>query len=133
MIAFDTNLVVRLVVEDEPRQLRQVHRLLDEAAEREEAVLVTDVVLAELEWVLESAYEVRRPDILLALSALAGDERFTFESRERMRLSLDLYHAGSGDLSDYLLGLGGEGAGARTTFTFDRGLRGDPRFTYVAP
>jgi len=43
--------------------------------------------------------------------------------------ALDLYQHGKGDLADYLLGLGGEDAGARTTYTFDRGLRGDSRFT----
>lgn len=131
MIGFDTNLVVRLLVEDDPRQLRRVRRLLAEATERDETVWIGDLVLCELEWVLESAYGVRRPDLLLALSALVADERFGFEDRERVRRALALYQAGRGDLSDYLLGLGAEEAGARTTFTFDRALRGDARFTPV--
>ncbi|MFH1176012.1 MAG: hypothetical protein V1750_01300 [Acidobacteriota bacterium] len=34
-----------------------------------------------------------------------------------------------GDLSDYLLGLAAREAGAGTTYTFDRGFRGEEQFT----
>jgi predicted nucleic-acid-binding protein len=131
LIAFDTNVLVRLMVEDEAAQVRRARRLLDEAVEREERIFVSDVVLSELEWVLETAYEVPRNRILAAISALVGDERFGFADRRRVTTALGLYHKGKGDLADYLLGLHGEDAGARTTFTFDRDLRDDERFTLV--
>ena len=47
----------------------------------------------------------------------------------RVTTALSSYQRGKGDLADYLLGLRGEEAGVRTTFTFDRALRGDERFT----
>ncbi len=131
MIAVDTNVVVRLMVEDDERQVGQALRVLEEAGERSEPVLVTDIVLAEVEWVLESAYNVPRRRIVAALQALLADERFTFEDRARAKTALDLYQRRKGDLADYLLGLRGEEAGARTTFTFDGGLRGDSRFTVL--
>jgi predicted nucleic-acid-binding protein len=131
MIGFDTNLVVRLMVEDDVAQVRRARKLLEEAAERDELVLLSDIVLSELEWVLESAYKVPRQRILVALNALLADERFCFEDRHRVATALNLYQEGKGDLADYLISLRSEAAGARTTFTFDRNLSDDSRFTVV--
>ncbi len=131
MIALDANVVVRLLVEDDERQLGRSLALLGSAAERGESVLVTDIALCELEWVLDSAYSVPRERIVAAVGALLSDDRFAFEDRSRAAEALRLYQAGSGDLSDYLLGLRAEAMGARTTFTFDRAMRDDPRFTLL--
>ncbi|MGB5879223.1 MAG: type II toxin-antitoxin system VapC family toxin [Thermoanaerobaculia bacterium] len=131
MIGLDTNVVVRLMIEDDETQARRARRLLDEAAERDEPVFISDIVLSELEWVLDSAYQVPRHRILAAVNALAGDTRFCFEDQNRVTSALGLYQRGKGDLADYLLGLQGEKEGAQTTFTFDRALRGDARFTLL--
>ena len=131
MIGFDTNLVVRLMVEDDAAEVRRARTLLEEAAERDELVLISDIVLSELEWVLEVAYRVPRRRILAALNTLVADDRFCFEDRHRVATALNLYQQGKGDLADYLIGLRSEAVGARTTFTFDRALNNDPRFTVV--
>ena len=131
MIGFDTNLVVRLMVEDDAVQARRARNLLEEAAERDERVLVSDIVLSELEWVLEVAYKVPRRRILAALNTLVADDRFCFEDRHRVAMALNLYQRGRGDLADYLIGLRSEAVGVRTTFTFDRDLNDDSRFTVV--
>jgi predicted nucleic-acid-binding protein len=131
MIGFDTNVVVRLMVEDDEAQVRRARKLLEEAVEGDEPVFISDIVLSELEWVLESAYKVPRLQILAAVNELLADERFCFENRKRVTSALTLYHHGKGDLADYLLGLRADDAGVRTTFTFDRDLRGDARFTVV--
>ena len=69
-------------------------------------------MLSELEWVLDSAYGVPRRRILAAVGALLTDGGFCFEDARRLNTALDLYRQGKGDLSDYLLGLQGETAGA---------------------
>lgn len=131
MIAFDTNLVVRLMVEDDERQLRKARGILEQAVERDEQVLVTDIVLSEIEWVLSSAYRVPRERILSALQALAGDSRFRFESDERLSDALSAYQHSTADLSDLLLGFRARELGATTTFTFDRVLRRLDGFTVL--
>lgn len=45
MIAFDTNLLVRHLTQDDPAQAAKVARLLADAADRAELVLLTDIVL----------------------------------------------------------------------------------------
>ena len=131
MIAFDSNVVVRLRVEDDEPQVRRARRLLKEAAEREELVFISDIVMCELEWVLGSAYGVPRRSILGAVRVLVADERYCFADQKRVTMALTLYQDGKGDLADYLLGLHGEDAGVGTTYTFDQELRDDARFTLV--
>ncbi len=131
MIGVDTNLLVRILVEDDPEQLRRARTLLNVAAERSETAFVADNVLAELEWVLEDAYEVPRARILQALQAIVAAKRFEFADRRRVVQALELYQNGKAELSDYLIGLSGFQNGASTTYTFDRDLRDDERFTLL--
>ena len=129
MIAFDTNLLVRIMVEDDPMQAARVRSLLEKSAEQDESIFVSDIVLCELEWVLESAYGVPRRRICAAIGALLADSLFCFEDSGRVAEALNLYQLGKADLSDHLLGLTAEAAGTRTTYTFDRALGRDSRFT----
>jgi len=131
MIGVDTNLLVRILVEDDTEQLRRARSLLDGAAERSEIAFVGDIVLAELEWVLEDAYKVPRARILQALQGLVGSRRFEFDDRRRVVEALELYQNGKAELSDYLIGLSGSQHGASTTYTFARDLRDDARFTLL--
>lgn len=129
--AFDTNLVVRLLVEDDAAQLALATDLVGQARERDRSILIDDIVLCELEWVLERSYRVPRDRILASLRALHADRLFRFSDRQRVADALDAYESGRGDLADYLLGLRNEAADSQTTFTFDSALRGDPRFTVL--
>lgn len=131
MIGLDTNFVVRLVVEDDAAQLAEVKRIIREAESDGETCLLTDAVLCELGWVLESVYGATRQDILAAIQALLSTSTFTFENRKRVQRALTAYESGRGDLADYLIGHTGLDLGARTTFTFDRGLRSAETFTVV--
>ena len=131
MIGVDTNLLVRILVEDDAEQLKRARTLLDGVAERSETAFVGDIVLAELEWVLEDAYKVPRARILQALQAIVGSKRFELDDRRRVVEALELYQNGKAELSDYLIGLSASQHGAGTTYTFDRDLRDDERFTLL--
>ena len=131
MIALDTNVVVRFLVGDDIKQARRVRQLLEAASADREPCFLGDAVLCEVEWVLESAYDAQRGDIIAAIQRLLSHELFVFEEAEIVRRALDLYQAGRADFSDYLIGLRGQAKGARTTYTFDHGLRGAPEFTVL--
>ena len=128
MIALDTNVLVRLLVEDDPKQAARAGEAVQAAVERGERVLIGDTVLAELEWVLESAYGVPRERIHGAVRALVEDERFVFEDRRRVLSALDRYRFGRGDLSDFLLGFSARDHGASAVLTFDKALRKEVPF-----
>lgn len=128
MIAFDTNVLVRLLVEDDRSQAAQARAALARCKEREEKCLLTLIVLCELEWVLSSCYRVPKRDIVAAVRALLADEFFLVEETDLVEVALQEFSRGQGDLSDYLLGVRGRRLGARTTFTFDKTLKGAEMF-----
>ena len=131
MIAFDTNVVVRLIVQDDKAQAELARRVLEEACEAGERCFLSDPVLCELEWVLDSVYGASRQDILAAVQDLVSRDIFLFEDHDALCRALDAYDRGKGDLSDYLIGAKGQARGARAIFTFDRALRDQAGFVVL--
>src|SRR5436853_6441618 len=58
MLGLDTNVLVRLLIEDDAAQTRRARKLVDTASAEEETVLVSLPVLLETEWVLRRRYEM---------------------------------------------------------------------------
>ena len=131
MIAVDTNVLVRLLVDDDPEQKARAQQLLEATAEAGEPCLISDPVLCELAWVLSSNYRARRAEIGAAVQSLLGRPLFVFEDRQVVLTAFEAYQRGKADLSDYLIGARAQAQGARTTWTFDRGLRGHPGFSWL--
>lgn len=131
MIAFDTNIVVRLLVQDDPAQAAIAERLLREAAEAGEIVFLCDPVLCEIVWVLRSQYKASRADVTDALESLLHNGLFDFEDRDRVESALDSYRRAKADFTDFLIGLKARARGARTTYSFDGGLAGQDGFSVL--
>ncbi len=91
-------------------------------------LVVQPLVLCELAWVLESAYEIGKMDLLDVFERILRTAQFEIPGKDLVWRSLADYRAGRGDFSDHLLGRLNEEEGATVTITFDRALRGIPRF-----
>ena len=122
MIAFDTNVLLRLLLNDDSDQAKRAQDLIDHAVSASDRVLLPDIVLCELEWVLESVYQFPRAGIARTLRRLLDAQEFAFMNRAAVRQALDSYTRGQADFSDYLIGESATLAGATTTYTFDRVL-----------
>ena len=131
MIAFDTNLLLRLLLNDDPRQSRQAQAIVGRAVDLGESVLLPDIVLCEVEWVLSSTYNLSRARIAQTVRRLLEGTEFTFVNRAAVNAALDSYACGKAEFSDYLIGATAKAAGATTTYTFDRDLRSGNDFTIV--
>ena len=91
-------------------------------------MLVTNIVVCELVWVLESSYGYGRGDIAPLLEDILRTRQFAFEDRDVLQRALDDYRTGKGGMADYLIGRTGESVGCGKTLTFDRALKQDPLF-----
>ena len=131
MIAIDTNVLLRLLVNDDPKQARRAQAVVDRASRLGEAILLTDVVLCEVEWVLSSAFGLSRAAIAETLARLVQGPEFTFANRAVVCEALHNYQRGKAEFSDYLIGAAATAAGATTTFTFDRDLRDSDDFNLL--
>lgn len=126
MIAVDTNVLVRLLVGDDPVQHARAARLFDEHAEQAGSLWISQVVLAELGWVLSRTYGRTREEIGRAVRALAANSTVALEGGHAVEQAVDLYERSRADFADCLLCAGAQAAGCRQLVTFDRGMRGLP-------
>ncbi|HEV8131067.1 MAG TPA: type II toxin-antitoxin system VapC family toxin [Acidobacteriota bacterium] len=131
-IALDTNVLIRLLIGDDSIQAKRAKRLLESAWEQGERCFVSDPVLCELEWVLDSAYGASRHDVAMAIQELLSNKIFVVENEGLVQRAVDHYARGRADFSDYLLGVRGQAKGARTTYTFDKALRHEEGFTLLS-
>lgn len=67
MVAVDTNILVRLLTQDDESQLRKSREIF-----LNQDVFIPDTVILETEWVLRFAYKLKPADICEALRKLFG-------------------------------------------------------------
>jgi predicted nucleic-acid-binding protein len=128
MKGLDTNVLVRYLTQDDPKQSVLATREIEGAAARGEKLLLQPLVLCEMVWVLESAYHLPKADILKALERILRTAQFELADKEILWMALNDYRPGKGDFSDYYLGRVNQKDGAEKTLTFDRALKDEPRF-----
>ena len=126
MIGIDTNILLRLWLNDDPAQNKRIDALLAEHGSTPGSLLVTDVVLAEAVWTLRSAFEQDKASQLVALRSLLGETAFAFEDRESVGRAAALFEDGSCGFSDCLIVAKHSHQGYELTATFDRGMRSLP-------
>ena len=122
MRGLDTNVLVRLLTQDDARQARRVDRLFAEARERGEPLYVNAIVLCEVAWVLRAAYQHGSDRIADALELMLGAPDLVIEDADLVRRALSAYRKGPGDFSDYFIGERNTRAGCDATVTFDKRL-----------
>ena len=124
MIAIDTNVLVRVLVADNPEQVAIVRRLIVE-----ETIYISRTVLLETEWVLRSRYQKTRTDLLLFFSQLLDTDNTVIESADEVSQAVDWYARGA-DFADALhLAV----CGSAVMHTFDRDFCKAAREARVTP
>jgi predicted nucleic-acid-binding protein len=123
MIGIDTNVLLRLWLNDDPAQNNRIDALLATHGGMPGSLLVTDVVLAEAVWTLKSAFEQDKRAQLIAVRSLLEETAFAFEDRESVAAALSIFEASSCGFSDCLVVAKHARQGCDFTATFDRGMR----------
>ena len=113
MRAFDTNIVLRLIIRDDADQVAKAEALLDEP------FLLLPTVILETVWALGSIYGLSRVRIVRGIRQMLGHVNATAVSGDVLGWALDRYELG-GDFAD-MLHVAFAGATEATEFaTFDR-------------
>lgn len=129
MIGLDTNILVRLLVEDDVEQAKRAVALLEKAQASEESLHLDPIVLVETAWVLRSVYRASPADIAEAVASLLGNPAYEIGDRALVEAALALYQENRAEFADCLIAVRNHAAGCRHTATFDaqagsvRGMR----------
>ena len=119
MIGLDTNVLVRYIAQDDPRQSAQAGRLI-EALSVDEPGYVSMVALAELVWVLDDVYAMSRGELYEVVQKLLEADSMVVQSSPMVWQALSDFRSGNAGLADHLIHRAGLAAGCSETVTFDR-------------
>ena len=88
MIAIDTNVLLRHLLDDDKAQAKKAHELID----GDEDVLITDVVLTETIWTLSGKkYKAGKEDIMAVINSLLSEPNIVFENPHVVWAALNDY------------------------------------------
>ena len=120
MNGLDTNILVRHLVQDDPVQSKKASQFILTTCTREAPGVINRIVLCELVWVLESAYDYPRRQIADVLEKVLMTSQFWVEDLSLAWVALRAYRDGPADFSDYFLARLNRELGCSRTVTFDK-------------
>jgi predicted nucleic-acid-binding protein len=119
MRAIDTNVLVRLITRDDPRQSASADAFIENGA------WVSLLALAEAIWVLDTVYQLDPTQLSTAIEMLLNHKRLTVQDPDVAASALALFHSKPAlGFSDCLLIELARKAGHLPLGTFDRRLGG---------
>lgn len=128
MIAVDTNVIVRFLVRDDDKQAEAARRRLKLAEDRRERLRIPLLVVLETIWVLESAYDKTRAEVLDSFRDMRQMPVFEFEGDRVVEGLLNDGPKYKADLADILIAHSAESSGCDAGITFDKGAAKLPFF-----
>jgi predicted nucleic-acid-binding protein len=102
MASVDSNVLVRLLTEDDPAQFAVITQLLDRLEAEQETLFVPLTVSLELEWVLRSRYGLDKAGVLAAFSNLLETRELAFQDEAILEQALALYRDHRADFAECL-------------------------------
>lgn len=120
MKAWDSNFLLRHLLEDDAAQLAVARRELALAEAAETAIFLPQIVLVEVAWFLRGL--MPRRDVLDTLQEVLDDRRFACEQAFAMERAVNQARI-KGDFSDHLIAAAACAANAKPVQTFDQALR----------
>lgn len=120
MIGLDTNVLVRYIMQDDPKQSPKATRLI-ESLTNDQPGFVPLVAVVELVWVLSSSYVLSRDQVAEALNLLLRSKEIVIDRAELVLKAQRRFAQGGADFADCLIERIAHAQGCDTTMTFDAG------------
>lgn len=130
MIGADANILLRLLLNDDPVQVAQVRSRLALALDARVEVLIGPIALAETIWTLSHRLKVPMATIAATIRDLGQTRPFRFFDDKVVQAALDLFETGRAGFSDCLIRTMDSAADCIETLTFDRRALQLPGFVH---
>ena len=121
MIALDTNVLVRYLVDDDAEQAKAARALLEGLTSERPGFVCREVAI-EVVWVLERAYRFRPAQIADVLVELIATDSIVVEAADDVARAAFSYRQGGVGFSDLMILSAVARVGAAPLHTFDRRL-----------
>ena len=118
MIGLDTNVLVRYIMQDDPKQSRKATSLI-ESLDDDHPGFITIVSILELYWVLTSCYDLTTDQVKQVLDVLLRTRQIIVDRADQVLRALRVLEAGRADFADCLIERTAASVGCEHTFTFN--------------
>lgn len=120
MIGIDTNVLLRLLLDDDPPQAARIEAWLSTLPRTTGQIHINDVVLAEACWTLTSVYQQAKPALVLALRGLLDEPMFSFDDPTALEAAVSTFEQAPCGFVDCLIVARNLARGCHGTVTFDQ-------------
>lgn len=120
MIALDTNVWIRYIVQDDEQQALLATYLIETQCTIENPAFINEITLCEIIWVLKRAYRYEKSVISTILQQLLNTDEIYISSYNEAQKAYHDYVIGNADFSDYFIARLNEKIGCSYTFSFDK-------------
>ena len=102
MIGLDTNVIIRYLTQDDPKQAKKATTLIETELSPEAPGFVTLITLVEVTWVLESCFDQSKESVLNVLQGLLTTKQLIVERTNLAYIAMRRCAKASTDFSDTL-------------------------------
>lgn len=131
MISFDTNVLVRVFMDDDIAQAEQARTLFRQQI-NSDGIYISSYVVMEFMWVLKSN-KFSKQQMTNVLRILLSSANVTIGQTDLVTEALSLFEKGQADFSDYLIMLDSQKEQAKGLQTFDINLKNAARSFFSNP
>ena len=125
----DTNVLIRHLTGDPPEMAAKASSYLLSGRD----LVLSDLVVAEIVYVLESFYQQTREQVAGLVAAVVSSSRFRVQDRSLLIRSLEIYLDHKIDFTEAYLVATAEQAGITEVASFDRAIDRVPTITRIEP
>ena len=120
MIALDTNVLLRYLVQDDPAQSPKATEVIEHRLTIEDPGFVSLVSILEIVWVLKSLYKRSPAQIADHIEMILAADTLEVQNEQEVYQAVIALRNGSGTFEDALIGALGAWWGCSATLTFDQ-------------
>jgi predicted nucleic-acid-binding protein len=119
MQGIDTNVLVRYLVQDDPKQSKAAVQYIESRCTDETPGFINHIVLCETMWVLKRLYNVSKKDSIRIIEGLLGAPQLFLQDPDIVFQALEEYAENKIDFADCLSGRCNLHNNCISTITFD--------------
>jgi predicted nucleic-acid-binding protein len=120
MIGLDTNVILRYLLQDDPKQARQANQIVDRQLSEQTPGFISLATVLEIVWVMRSLLKQNPSQIASHLENLLVADSLEVQNEQQVFEAVFALKRGTGEFEDALIGALNAWAGCSYTLTFDR-------------
>jgi predicted nucleic-acid-binding protein len=132
MVGLDTNVILRYLLQDDPKQATLANRVVDQVLSDRNPGFISLVTVLEIVWVLRSLLKQTPAEIAIHLEQLLAADSLEVQNEQQVFEASFALKRGTGEFEDALIGALNAWAGCTHTLTFDKRALRLPYFQLIS-